>query len=248
MIIGIDIGNSTTCIGLFNVGTRELSLHIRIPNKELGDIKSWFPKEKVKAIIIASVVPDKNEVFYRVIQGFYGIIPKFIEPSLIKGAYHELGADRVANLIGGRELFGLPVCVIDFGTATTIDILSSDEEYIGGVILPGVSSGLQSLWQNTSLLPEVSLGGAIREIPPPLGKSTRECIISGAYWGEFYRIQGLVGKIKEKLNSRSARKRDKPKFVCTGGAGEVFAKSLSLKYEPLLTLWGLYFAGERSEK
>ncbi len=260
-IVCIDIGNSTTSIGLFEMGNREglplLANPQRISNKELGDIKSWLlpinrdfrftpTNDKVSAVIIASVVPEKNEVFRRVIQGVYKVAPKFVDPSLIKGAYPELGADRVANLIGGYEKFGLSVCVIDFGSATTIDVLKQargtrhkaqvDGEYGGGVILPGVEMGLKVLHQDTSLLPEVSFVGTIRELPL-LGKSTIECIKSSSYWGELCRIQGLIEKIKQDLN---------PKIVCTGGAGELFAKALGLKYEPWLTLWGLYFIWEKS--
>ncbi|MCK4306756.1 type III pantothenate kinase [candidate division WOR-3 bacterium] len=260
-IVCIDIGNSATSIGLFDVVTvREpplLANPQRISNKKLGDIKSWLlpinrdfrftpTNDKVSAVMIASVVPEKNEVFRCVIQGVYGIAPKFVDSSLIKRAYSELGADRVANLIGGYEKFGLPVCVIDFGSAITIDVLKQatgkrqkakvDGEYGGGVILPGVEMGLKVLHQDTSLLPEVSFVGTIRELPL-LGKSTIECIKSSSYWGELCRIQGLIEKIKQDLN---------PKIVCTGGAGELFAKALGLKYEPWLTLWGLYFIWKKS--
>lgn len=270
MVLTIDIGNSTTSIGLFEMGKHAglplLANPQRISNKELGDIKSWLLEEKVEAVMIASVVPERNEVFRRVIQGVYKIAPKFIDPSLIKGAYPELGADRVANLIGGRDKFGLPVCVIDFGSATTIDVLKQaqgtrhkaqvDGEYGGGIILPGVEMGLKVLRQDTSLLPEVSFDGeakasCYRNTGQPqglplqkkeepklslLGMSTLECIKSSGYWGELCRIQGLIEKIKQGLN---------PKFICTGGAGELFAKALGLKYESWLTLWGLYFIWEK---
>ena len=245
MFLGINIGNSFTSIGLFKAKTPEIYKYVKIANNNLLDIKSQLevvplPNEKVEAVMIASVVPQKNETFARIIEVVYGIVPQFIDSRLLNGAYPELGADRVANLIGGQKLFGLPICVIDFGTATTIDVLVKNQkaksknqkvnvEYGGGIILPGVSSGLKSLHQNTALLPEVEFSAEIIQV---LGKSTHECIQAGAYWGEKYRIQGLITKIKETIN---------PIFVCTGGMGEQFAKVLSLKYEPLLTLYGLYF-------
>lgn len=240
MIGGINIGNSFTSIGLFKAKTPEIYKYVKIANNNLVDIKSQLPKEKVEAVMIASVVPQKNETFARIIEVVYGVVPQFIDPSLLNGAYPELGADRVANLIGGQKLFGLPVCVIDFGTATTIDVLVKnqiskiktqkvDVKYGGGIILPGVMSGLKSLHQNTALLPEVDFSAEIIQL---LGKSTHECIKAGAYWGEVYRIQGLITKIKETIN---------PMFICTGGMGEQLAKALALKYEPLLTLYGLYF-------
>jgi type III pantothenate kinase len=240
MIITIDIGNSTIAIGLFRKG--EISVSHRVANRDLLDIRSWLynmtkgVKEDVEAVVIASVVPEKNEVFRRVIRGLYGLTPIFVGPDLIKGSYPEMGADRAASLLGARQLLGLPVCVIDFGTATTISILSEDGEYAGGMIFAGIELGLKSLDQRTSRLPPVS--ASVKDSPelPLLGKSTMECMKSGAYWGEVCRIEGLLRRIEQSMN---------PEFVCTGGAGEAVARALSLRYEPWLTLWGLYYAWKK---
>jgi type III pantothenate kinase len=235
-IIAIDIGNSTTAMGLFRKG--ELVSSCKIANRELCDTRSWLHEiteeavcsgEEVTSVMIASVVPEKNEVFRRVIRSLYGLTPIFIGHELIRGAYPEMGPDRAASLLGASQLVGLPVCVVDFGTATTVDVLSEGGEYEGGVILPGIELGLASLSERTSLLPSVSASGK----PPLLGRSTVECMESGAYWGEMSRIEGLLRRIKQGTN---------PWFVCTGGAGEVVARALSLRYEPWLTLWGLYYA------
>ena len=233
MVLAIDIGNSTIHIGLFKTSQSNnvpsLIYSKRIVNNELGDIKSHLPKETIEAVAISSVVPSKNEIFARVIIGVYGTSPYFIRTSSIKSAYPGLGADRIANLIGGRELFGLPVCVIDFGTATTIDVLASNNEYAGGVILPGINLQVNCLHQHTSLLPVASQPNELSV----LGKSTIECIHAGIYQGEIYRIKGFIEEIRAKFD---------PKFVCTGGLGEFFTNYLSVKYEPYLTLFGLYFA------
>ncbi len=256
MLLTIDIGNSTTCIGLFNVKAVCKPFLLvnpqRISNKKFGDIKSCLPKEKISAVIIASVVPEKNEIFNRVIQGRYDIVPRFVDSSLIEGAYPELGADRVASLIGGGGKFGVPVCVIDCGSATTIDVLENaksktqntkvDGKYGGGIILPGMKMGLKVLHQNTSLLPNVPFDEAIYELLL-LGKSTIECIQSGSYWGELCRIQGLIEKIKRKDNQRTTP----IKFVCTGGIGNLVAKALGFEYDPWLTLYGLYFIWKKQE-
>jgi type III pantothenate kinase len=228
MFLGIDIGNSTVSIGLFK--NKKLIRAWRIQNESLIDIKTYLPKERISSVKIASVVPEKNELFSCIIQEIYNLSPYFVDSTLIKGTYRSLGADRIANLIAGQKLFGLPVCVIDFGTATTIDVL--DKEYLGGIILPGVELGLRALHQHTSLLPLVSFSKMCGKELPLLSKSTQQCIESGVYWGELYKIKGIIDKIKALFN---------PNFVCTGGMSKIFAHSLALPYEPWLTLWGLYF-------
>ncbi|MDI6840190.1 MAG: type III pantothenate kinase [bacterium] len=232
MVLAIGIGNSTTCIGLFE--GRKLINPQRIANNKLAGIKEWLPNKKLEAVIISSVIPEKDEVFTRVIYGFYKIAPIFINAKYLNGAYAGMGADRIANLIGGSKLFGLPICVVDFGSATTIDVLSAKGEYVGGIILPGVKLGLQSLHQHTALLPIISVPKVATAI---LCKSTKECIKAGAYWGEISRINGLLNGIKKNFN----KKRCNLKFVITGGLGNIFSKPLNVLYEPWLSLYGLNF-------
>ncbi len=229
MVLAIDIGNKTTCIGLFR--DNKLINPQRIPNNELFDIQTYLPQRKIDSVLISSVVPAKNEVFTRAIQGFYELSPIFIDLTYLKGAYPGMGADRVANLIGGKRLFGLPLCVVDFGTATTIDTLNSKGKYVGGIILPGIKSGFDILHNKTAILPKISF--PTRTELPLLGKSTKECIESGAYWGEVFRIKGLLKEIKKTIEV---------KLVITGGLGKLFSKPLDASYEPWLTLWGLKFS------
>ena len=139
-----------------------------------------------------------------------------------------MGTDRVANLIGGRELLGLPVCIIDFGTATTIDVLNKNNKYAGGLILPGIQTGAEALHNSTALLPLVE--NLKEEKVIRLGRSTEECIKSGIYRGEYERIKGLATVIRKQYN---------PYFIVTGGMGSKLAKMLDFKYNPWLTLYGL---------
>lgn len=226
MNLCINIGNHSVALGLFNKD--KLLNPVRIPNNELIDLRSVLPVRKVQHIRISSVVPQKNEMFLCVLKAVYGVKPDFISPKVIKGSYSSMGADRVANLLGARKQMGLPVCVIDFGTATTIDVLAKNDKYAGGVIIPGLEIGANALNQYTALLPKIN----VIELGSKklLQKSTRECIESGIYWGEYYRIKGIVEEIKSKFH---------PRFIVTGGAGKKIADALKLKYNPWLTLYGL---------
>ena len=236
----IDIGNQTTAFGLFEAdpvrpsvshGVNRIINPKKVFNKELLTLKSHLPKEKVSAIFIASVIPNKNEVFSRILQGFYNVTPKFINAAILKGAYPSLGADRVANLFGGKEVLGTPVCVIDLGTATTIDVLGANDKYIGGVIIPGINLESEVLHKKTAQLPLVPIVET-QGIASLLGKSTEECINSGVLWGEYYRIGDFITEIKKLVPSCE--------FIFTGGLGKNIAELLNFPYDEWLTLKGIY--------
>lgn len=226
MNLCVNVGNCSVILGLFENG--KLKSPLRIPNKKIIDLKLVLPDRKVSHIIISSVVPSKNEVFSLMMKSVYRITPKFITPRLIKDAYSSMGTDRVANLLGGKKLKGLPVCVIDFGTATTIDVLGKDNKYKGGLIMPGLEMGAMALHELTALLPAINLGKI--DDKKLLNKSTKKCMESGIYNGEYFRIKGAVTEIKNKTN---------PKFVITGGAGKRIASLLKFEYNPWLALYGL---------
>jgi type III pantothenate kinase len=227
MNLCINIGNNNILLGRF---VKEKLLNpLRISHKTLLDIKSILPAKKPENVIISSVVPNKNELFANIVGAIYGIKPEFITPKLLNGSYSSMGADRVANLLGGRKLLGTPVCVIDFGTATTIDVLDKNNKYAGGIILPGIQTGIMALHNSTALLPlmEDINNATLKTI---LQRTTKECIESGVYWGEYNRIKGLTDSIKKQFN---------PHFIVTGGMGERLAKLLNFEYTPYLTLYGL---------
>lgn len=235
MNLCINIGNHNVALGLFEAS--KLLNPVRIPLNELVDLRSVLPSKKLKHIIVSSVVPQKNDMFSYVLRAVYKVEPKFIIPNIIAGTYPSMGADRIANLLGGKNLMGLPVCVIDFGTATTIDVMDKNNlptkqagKYAGGLIMPGLEIGANALHKATALLPEIALAKlSLKEL---LQKSTKSCIEAGIYWGEYYRVKGIIEEIKNKFN---------PSFIVTGGAGEKIADALKLEYNPWLTLYGLIF-------
>ncbi|MDD2889529.1 MAG: type III pantothenate kinase [bacterium] len=227
MNLCINIGNNNILLGTFVKG--KLLNPLRISHKTLVDVKAIFPTKKPEHIIISSVVPDKNELFTSILEAVYGMSSEFITPKLLNGSYPSMGADRVANLLGGKKLLGPPVCVIDFGTATTIDVLDKNNKYAGGIILPGIQTGIMALHNSTALLPEIDNINKTN-LKTILQKTTKECIESGVYWGEYNRIKGLTNDIKKQFN---------PHFVVTGGMGEKLATLLNFEYNPYLTLYGL---------
>jgi type III pantothenate kinase len=123
----------------------------------------------------------------------------------------------------------MPICVIDFGTATTIDVLDKNNKYAGGIILPGIQTGVMALHNSTSLLPLIE-NTSKTNLKTILQRNTKECIESGIYLGEYNRIKGLTNDIKKQFN---------PRFIVTGGMGEKIAILLNFEYNPWLTLYGL---------
>ncbi|MDD5529093.1 MAG: type III pantothenate kinase [bacterium] len=227
MNLCINIGNNNILLGTF---VKEKLLNpLRISHKTLVDVKAIFPVRKPENIIISSVIPNKNELFSTILYAIYGIKPEFITPKLLNGSYASMGADRIANLLGGKKLLGPPVCVIDFGTATTIDVLDKNNRYSGGIIMPGIQTGIMALHNSTALLPLMDDINKTN-LKTILQRTTKECIESGVYLGEYNRIKGLTDSIKKQFN---------PHFVVTGGMGEKLAELLNFDYNSWLTLYGL---------
>ncbi len=231
MVLTVDIGNTTTSIGYFD--NKKM---IKVESGQTSAIRPEYVLKfyrHVDGAIISSVVPDKNKDFEIAIKKLHNISPIFLSPTTklpIKPGYRavsQLGPDRIAAMVGAVSEAGVPVCVIDMGTATTIDVINDKKEHIGGIILPGVRTGFKALVNNTSLLPMVSL-----QRVSLLGRSTRECMMSGMFWGEIKRLEGLLQMIKKEVGENL-------KFIMTGGEGKFFAPELKIPYSPWLTLIGL---------
>ncbi len=244
LILAIDIGNENTKLGLFK--DKKLVKHKKVPTHHILDIKSllkeFISKETPFKAIVSSVVPSINTLFSIALE-IMNIDVFFIDGEIktpIKLAYKNLGADRIANLYGAREITTPPFCVIDMGTATTVDIVSKSGEHIGGLIIPGMEMGLKTLAHLPKIATEdVGVTFLLSQRNPDLagsrypliGKNTNECIKSGIYWGEVCRIEGIINKIQEQMG--------KINIIITGGAGGLIAKGIKLPYYPNLTLIGL---------
>lgn len=255
LILAIDIGNKNTKLGLFKdkklIKHKKVPTHHNLPDgSQVLDIKSllkeFIGKKTPFKAIVSSVVPSINTLFSKVLK-VMNIDVFFVDGELkipgyqdtkilIKLAYKNLGPDRIANLYGAREITTPPFCVIDMGTATTVDIVSKSGEHIGGLIMPGMEMGREALAHLPKIATE-DVGGTFLSRYPLIGKSTSECINAGIYWGEVCRIEGIINKIQGQVcRDRSS---DLSNVLITGGAGELIAKGLKLPYYPNLTLEGL---------
>jgi type III pantothenate kinase len=248
MLLAIDIGNTHTVLGLYD--GRKLKGHFRIASNHAstGDecgilVKQLFEEyDKIKGVIICSVVPPLTPVYEEMSKKFLKAEPVVVSSDLslgIKVLYDDpkaVGADRIANAVAAYEIYGGPVIVVDLGTATTFDVISEKGEYLGGAIAPGIETSSLNLFQRAAQLFKVSLEKPKKAI----GTNTEESLRSGILFGAVGQIDEIVKRIKEELKQRRPSKR-KPKIIATGGLASLVAKESQTIEEvnPTLTLEGL---------
>ena len=194
-------------------------------------------RQQLTGTIIASVVPEANFNLLTLCRRYCGSQPLIIgEPGVEIGAKalvdrpEEVGADRLVNTVAAHDRYEAPLVVVDFGTATTFDVVDGDGNYCGGVIAPGINLSLAALHMAAAQLPSVR----IRRIERVIGKNTIACMQSGVFWGYVGLVEGLVARIKREFGSPMG-------VIATGGLAPVFegATTVIEKTDPDLTLWGL---------
>jgi type III pantothenate kinase len=195
------------------------------------------------SVMISSVVPPLNATLTRLSNRYFNAKPTFVEPGIRTGMpirYDhpaEVGADRIVNALAARERFGAPVIVVDFGTATTFDIVNAAGEYAGGIIAPGILISAEALFAHASRLYRVD----VRKPAELVGRNTASAMQAGIYYGYI----GLVDGILERLLSELGEVRE---IVGTGGQAEMIAAGSRYlrRVEPLLTLTGLKLIHDRN--
>lgn len=237
MVGVIDIGNTNIHFGLYEDEALIKKLEISVTEKSVEDrIEKIFDAKKLEGVAIASVVPHFIPRFKNYFKKKLNIIPLIVSPKVnchLTFKYYNpetLGADRIANVVGGLARYKGNLIVIDFGTATTLDVVLKDGTYRGGMIMPGVGISLEVLSERTALLSKVQL-----EKPKDIiGKSTEECIQSGVFHGTIAMVNGLIRQIK---------KADGKNFLCisTGGWGNVMSSHIEeiKEFDPDLSLFGI---------
>ncbi len=251
MLLAIDIGNTQTVIGLFKEDEILASWRMVTPKYETADEiasavfnflrNSDFKPGDVNGIAISCVVPRILDEIVKMSGKYFNRAP-FIVNSDIKSdltiSYEypeEIGADRIANSVAAKEIYGYPAVVVDFGTATTFDILSSGGEYIGGVIAPGIEISSEALFNCAAKLSKVDLNwpGSI------IGKNTNDGVRSGILYGFLGQVDFIIDKIIEEQNKKDND--FKPEVIATGGlAFLMVGKSKWIEiFDPDLTLKGL---------
>ncbi|MBM3710549.1 MAG: type III pantothenate kinase [Actinobacteria bacterium] len=251
MLLAIDIGNTQTVIGLFKDNKLLQSWRMVTPRHETSDEiasaiygfmhNSGHNISKVSEIAVSCVVPRILFEIERMTKKYFKLDPFIIDINVktdLKINYDypkEIGADRIANSVAAKEIYGCPAIVVDFGTATTFDILSSGGEYIGGVIAPGIEISSEALFNYAAKLSKVDLSWPDSVI----GKNTYDCIRSGILFGFLGQADFIINKIINEV--KEIENNFNPKVIATGGlAVLMIEKSKYIQvHDPELTLKGL---------
>jgi type III pantothenate kinase len=248
MLLTIDIGNTNLTMGLYQNKTlgphwRLATVHDRMPDEYglqfLGLLNHAKREPKdISGICLASVVPPVTGKVVQACQEYIGLDPLVVDAGVKTGVrirYEDpraVGADRIVDAAAVQRLYGGPACVVDFGTATTFDAISTEGDYLGGAIAPGISIAAEALFLRTAKLPRVDL----QRPPTAIGRNTVHAMQSGLLFGYVALVEGMVSRFRAELGP-------KMKVIGTGGLAEIIAKETSVIeiIAPWLTLDGLAF-------
>ena len=252
MLLVLDIGNTNTVMGIYSGD--KLVNHWRLTSRkqtadEVGFMilgllsSSSIRKEDIDAAVFASVVPSLDEMFLEGVRTYIGPECLKVTADLDTGLEIRIknpagiGADRLVNSVAGIAKYGVPLIVVDLGTAMTLDVISADGAYLGGAIAPGMEISMESLFLRTAKLPQISL-----EAPGHyIGGDTTEAIQSGIVYGSVGLVDTLVQGIFAELGGPC-------RVVATGGHAPIIAahSKFVTDLDPWLTLDGLRIIYERN--
>jgi type III pantothenate kinase len=241
MILLIDVGNTSTTLGLWNgarvVKTGRVPTSVREANAVLALVQHWLGRRKISDAVLSTVVPAVRPLWRKVCNALGAKSPLDVNHRLklgVKISYPHpasIGADRLANAAGVVARYGAPAIVVDFGTATTFDVIDARRGYIGGIIAPGLALMFDYLAERTALLPHLHLhatGGRV-------GRSTAQAMQLGARWGYRGLTREILAELARGLGGKPAR------LIATGGLAGRIARGarLGLTVDSDLTLYGL---------
>lgn len=253
MLLAMDIGNTNTTIGVFRgkelVATFRMTTKQQRTSDEFGIdlcsllVHNKIDKEEIHAVITASVVPDVMYSLNRAISKYLSLTAVNVEYGIETGIKimtdhpAQVGADRVVDAVAAYEIYGGPVLVIDFGTATTYDVVSEKGEFLTGITAPGIQTSAEALWSKAAKLPRI-------EIAKPksiLAKDTVTSMQAGLVYGQIGQTEYIVSQIKQELGL------DQMKVIATGGLGVLLAHETNCidYYDANLTLEGMRLIYEK---
>jgi len=236
MKLVIDIGNTFIKCGIFD----NKDLVERISIQSINELSSILKKYKLNKVIISSVVPEKSKDFINYINQKLNIkihVVSYKDTNLkLKVEEPEtIGNDRICNIYSAIKNYTGPIIVVDFGTATTYDVINSSNEFIGGIIAPGIETSIKNLISKAALLEDVKF-----KFPQSvIGKSTTTNIQSGVMYGSISQVEGLINKIELESN-------EKYTILLTGGFSELLSPYLNIEHivDVDLTLKGMFYINE----
>lgn len=256
MLLTIDVGNTNITLGVFEgtelAGTFRMTTKQARTSDEYGfticgilEHRNISPK-KIHAVIIASVVPDIMHSLTNGIIKYLEVNPIIVSAGIKTGIRivtenpKEIGPDRIVDAVAGYEMYGGPVIVVDYGTATTYDLIGEKGTFEAGITAPGIETAGRSLWGGAAMLPAIE----IRKPASILAKETISSMQAGLVYGAIGETEYIVQKIREESGYENV------KVIATGGLGRIIsAETDSIDvYDPELTLNGLRLIYEKNKK
>lgn len=256
MILTLDVGNTNMTGGVFKddeiVATFRMTTKIPRTSDEYGMMlfnllsQNQIDPSDIKDAIICSVVPDVMHSLASAMIKYLDIKPIIVGPDIETGLHIDLpnprqvGADRIVDAVAAYELYGGPVLVMDYGTATTYDLVNADGVFVGGITAPGIAISAKALWEDAAKLPKI-------EIAKPehvIGNDTISSMQSGLVYGQIGQAEYLVRKVKEESGLENI------KVVATGGLGRIISESTNAIdiYDANLTLKGIYLVYKKQNR
>jgi type III pantothenate kinase len=251
MLLAIDLGNTNIVLGVFRGERLERSWRIATRGDRTVDeyrilIRSLFSLDgleasEVRGVVVASVVPALDSMIERLAETAFGLRPVFVtlENAGVPILYddpREVGADRIADAVAAIERYGGPAIVVDLGTATTFNVINSRNEYMGGLIAPGVEVSRRALIERAAKLPRVE----VKKPETLIGRSTTASLVSGFFWGYVSLVDGVIFRIQEETGGGA-------RVIATGGWSGLIAPECSQisVTAPDLTLDGLFLVARK---
>lgn len=256
MLLVIDVGNTNITIGVFKkeelLGTFRMTTKLPRTSDEYGIMlrelveRQGISSKDIDAVIIASVVPDIMHSLGSAMIKYFGIRPVVVSAGIKTGIRimtenpKQVGADRIVDAVAAYTLYGGPVIVIDFGTATTYDIVGPEATFEGAVIAPGIRTSAQAMWGQAAMLPAIE----IKKPDSILAKETVSSMQAGIVFGQIGQVEYIVDRIRKESGYTDA------KVVASGGLGNIIARETEVidVYDPQLTLKGLRIIYEKNKR
>ncbi|HHW23205.1 MAG TPA: type III pantothenate kinase [Clostridiaceae bacterium] len=247
MLLAIDVGNTYSAIGVYDndalIGNWRISTARERTSDETGMFlmsvlgHAGIRPEDIKAVIMCSVVPPAMHSIVNAIKKYFSINPILVEPGIKTGINikyenpREVGPDKIVNAVGALRLYGGPVIIVDFGTATTFCAVNHKGDYLGGIICPGIKISAEALFEKASMLPRI-------EIAKPkhiIGRTTVSSMQSGIFYGFVGQVDYIVRLMKKEMALQGT------KVIATGGMANLIASASEEidEVNTLLTLEGL---------